>query len=219
VKNKRCDESSDLARRIRAAGIRIAIEEDDCKTTDVPPGVLIRLVGGEVENMALDFHGGTAFIIWACITINLPRFAIAAFGLELPWKCAVRWLEDPLELDGTSEVYRFDGRHLPDFERTQVLNHRADACRTLSPASSVKGCLLGVADECIPDAFRHGMTIPGFLSVFDQFSREFRSPISLWADRSQKPLPDTRRQATRKRLFDCPDPGYCQASLQDDDTS
>jgi hypothetical protein len=220
VKNKTCHESLDLARRIRAAGIRIPIKEDDRKATDIPSdGVLIRLVGGEAENMALDFHGGTAFIIWACITINLSRFAISAFGLELPWKCAVRWLENPLKIDGTSEAYRFDGRYLPDFERTQVLNHRADVCRTLSRGSSVEGCLLGVADECIPDAFPHGMIIPGFLIVFDQFSREYRSPISLCADRSQKLLPDIRHQVARKRLFDCPDPGYCHASLEDNDTS
>jgi hypothetical protein len=215
VKNKTCHESLDLARRIRAAGIRIPIKEDDRKVTDIPSdGVFIRLVGGQVENMALDFHGGAAFVVWARITINLRRFGISAFGLELPWKCAVRWLQDPLEIDGTSEVYRFDGNdYLPDFERTQVLNHHANVCRTLSRGSSVEGCLLGLGDQCIPDAFRHGMMIPGFLIVFDQFSREYRSPISLWADRSQKLPPSNRRQATRKRLFDCPDPGYCHASL------
>jgi hypothetical protein len=210
--SKRCHESSDLARRIRAAGIRIHIEEE--ATDVVPDGVLIYPLGGRVESIAVDFFGGTAFMIYASITINLPRFAIAAFGLKLPWECAVRWIEDPREIHATSKVYRFyGGNYLPDFERKHVLNHRANVCRTLSRGSSVEGCLLGLGDQCIPDAFRHGMMIPGFLIVFDQFSREYRSPISLWADRSQKLSPSNRRQATRKRLFDCPDPDYCHASL------
>jgi hypothetical protein len=218
VKNKACNESLELARRIRAADIRIHIEEDDCKSTDVPSaGVLLYLFGGETESTAVDFFGRTAFIIYANITINLPRFAISAFGLELPWNCAVHWLEDPLERDDSSKVYRFGGRDLLDFKRGRVLNHRADVCRTLSRGSSLRGCLLGVGDKPMPDHFSHGMMVPCFLSVFDQFGREYREPISLCADRSQKLLRRTRSQAPRKRIFDYPDSGYGHPLLQDDD--
>ena len=218
VKNMTCNESLELARRIRAADIRIHIEEDDCKSTDVPSaGVLLYLVGAETESIAVDFCGRTAFIIYANITINLPRFAISAFGLELPWNCEVHWLEDPLERDDNSKVYRFGGRDLLDFKRGQVLNHRADVRRILSRGSSLRGCLLGVGDKPMSDHFSHGMVIPCFLSVFDQFGREYREPISLWADRSQKFLRRTRSQGPRKRIFDYPDSGNGHPLLQDDD--
>lgn len=207
MKNKTHTDNLALARRIRAAGVAIYIGEDDGETPHDPPsGLRIRLFGGAFESRAIDFYGGAAYIIYASITVNLPHFAIAGFGLELPWKGTVRWLEDPVEIDGSSRMYRFGGKYVPEFERDEVLNHFADVRRTLSQGRSLGGALLAIGGEPIAEQFPHGAMIPAFLIVYDQFGRDYRSPIQLWADRSEKLLGRSRSGVPRKRLFDCPDP-------------
>jgi|SRR5579863_3223785 len=209
-------ESLYLARRIRAAGRQIYIEEDDRESTYVPSdGLLIYLFGEMSDSFATNFLGGTAFILKTNITINLPRFAIGGFGLEVEWDCAVDWLDDPSEGE-RPDVYRFGGRDLPEFERGQVLNHRADVCHIQSRGSSLRGYLLGVGDNPIPEHIQHGMMIPGFFIVYDQFLRPFRSPISFCADRSQKLLPRTGSKASRKSIFDSSDPEYSHSLLEND---
>jgi hypothetical protein len=175
-----------LARRIRAAGRPIHIEEDDGEARCIPSdGLLIYQTGGVNESCAIDYSGGTAFIIYLVITINLPNFGISAFGLELPWKNeSFRWLEDPLEIGGSSNCYCFGDKNIPDFERSRVLNHYADVRRVYSPGKSLKGCLLGCGFDPIPEHFRHGMMISASVVVYDQFWRECRSQVELWADRS-----------------------------------
>ena len=75
---------------------RSYIGEDDGKAPRDPSnGLPVYLGGGVIESRAFDFYGAAGYIIRAVITINLPKFAIAGFGLELPWKSQVRWLEDP----------------------------------------------------------------------------------------------------------------------------
>lgn len=202
-------ESLDLARRIRAAGVHVYIEEDDFKGTNpLSEGLHINLYGGLTESAAFNFYGGTVFIIYLTIAINLPRFAISAFDLELPWTSEIRWLEDPREIGGGSNVYKFGGRNLPEFERNRVLNHFADVARILPRGSSLKGCLLGIGTSPIPDCFSHGAIIPGFLIVFDQYGRRYRSSVSLWSDRKQDLAPGTCSKVTRKRLFECPDKDF-----------
>lgn len=203
MKNKAIDHLA-LARRIRAAGRPIYIAEDDGEALCIPSdGLKIHQTYGVNESSAIDCSGGTAFIIYVVITINLPNFAISAFDLEVPWiNNSFRWLEDPLEIDGTSCCYRFGIKDLPDFERGRVLNHRADVQRTYSSGRSLKGCLLGFALDPIPVQFSHGDMIPALLVVCDQFQRKYRSPVDLWADRSF-----ARSRARRKgSLFDRRDP-------------
>ena len=207
MKNKTHTDNLALARRIRAAGVAIYIGEDDGETPrDPPSGLRIRQFGGPVESRAIDFYGGAAYIIYAAITVNLPHFAIAGFGLELPWKGTVRWLDEPFDIDGSSKMYRFGGTYDPAFEKDEVLNHLADVRRTLSQGKSLQGALLAIGEEPIAEQFPHGATIPAFLIVYDQFWRPYRSPIKLWADRSEKLLSRSRSGVPRKRLFDCPDP-------------
>lgn len=196
-----------LARRIRAAGVAIYIGEDDGETPyDPPSGLRIRLSGGLSDSRAIDFYGGAAYIIYAAITVNLPHFAIAEFGLELPWKGTVRWLDEPFEIDGSAKMYRFGGKYDPAFEKDEVLNHLADVRRTLSQGKSITGALLAIGGEPIAEQFPHGAMIPAFLIVYDQFGRDYRSPIQLWADRSKKHLSKARLGEPRRKLFDCPDP-------------
>lgn len=197
----------ELARRIRAAGILIDIPEDDPDAPSVPlEDVLIRQTGGVVESAAFDFAGGAGFTVSLVVTINVRSFAISAFELEVPWGDTVRFLEDPLEINGTSEIYRFGGRYQLEFHRNEVLNHHADVRRILRRGSSLTGLLLAIGGQGIPDEFRHGTDIPAFVIVYDQYNWEHRSPISLWADRSAKLRPAANPKAKRRRLFECPDP-------------
>jgi hypothetical protein len=203
LKNKTTD-SLALARRIRAAGRPIYIAEDDGEARCIPSdGLLIYQTGGVNESRAIDYSGGTAFIIYLVISINLPNFAISAFGLDLPWKNDfVSWLEDPLQIDGSSRCYRFGGKDIPEFERHHVINNYADVTRILSLGKSLKGFLLGWSLDPIPEQFRHGMMIPAFVVVYDQLFREFRAPVELWADRSR-----ARSRVSRKGgLLDRRDP-------------
>jgi len=194
----------ELARRIRAAGCPIHIEEDDDEARSIPSKELrVYLTGGVNESRAIDWSGGTAFVVYLVITINVPNFAISAFGLELPWKNEYfYWLEDPLQIDGNSQRYRFGSGFLPEFDRHQVINHYSDVTRIFSAGQSLNGFLLGHGSEPIPEEFRHGMMVPAFVVVYDQQGREYRAPLKLRVDRS---LP--RSRARRKgSLLDHPDP-------------
>ncbi len=203
MKDKTIDHLA-LARRIRAAGCPIHIAEDDGEARRIPSdGLRVYQTGGLIESSAIDCSGGTAFIIQLVITINLSGFAISAFDIEPPWrKEFFYWLEDPLQIDGSSRCYRFGVKDFPMFERSRVLNHCADVQRTYSLGQSLKGFLLGFGFDPIPAEFRHGTMIPAFVIVYDQNWREYRSPVELWADRSR-----VRSRFSRKgRLLDRRDP-------------
>jgi len=187
MKDKTYD-SLNVARRIRAAGRPIYIAQDDGSPPSIPSeGLRVRQWGGLVESRAIDCGSGTAFIIQLVITSKLPTFAISAFGLEPPWKNDyLNWLEDPLQIDGASRCYRLGIKDVPEFEREHVINHYADVRHIFASGHSVKGFLLGYGFDPIPEQFRHGMMIPAFVIVYDQFGREHRSPVELQAVRNCK---------------------------------
>lgn len=207
MKSKIHQDSLALARRIRAAGCPIYIEEDDAETRCIPSdGLIVHQVGGPIDSSAVDWAGCTGFKIYLAITINLPMFAISAFGLELPWKSdSFYWLDDPSEIDGSPRCYRFGTIDFLEFERSEVINHYADVRRTFSPGQSLKGFLLGFGFDPIPDEFPHGMMIPAFLVICDQHWHKYRSPIKLWTDRSKKYVSKPRSGVPRRGLFDHPD--------------
>jgi hypothetical protein len=195
MKRKNSQADLGLARTIRGAGIPIYIGEDDGKVPQIPSsGLLVYQEGGVFENCAFDFYGPAGYIIRAVITVNLPGFAIAGFGLELPWESEVRWLEDPCEIgSGRSVDYRFGSKDLLEFPRSEVLNHLADVRRMWSRGESRKGYLLGIGNTPIPDQFQPRAEIPAFLIVYNQFIQEIRTPISLWTLRTKK-LPNNLGQ-------------------------
>jgi hypothetical protein len=198
-----------LARRIRAAGCPIYIEEDDGGARYIPSGGLrVYQTGGAFESAAFDWGCGTGFKVHLVITNNRPAFAISRFALELPWKTtSIQFLEDPRVIDGPSQYYRFIGGHVLEFERGQVINQFADVTQTFSSGESVRGFLLAYGYEAIPPEFPHGAMIPAFVVLYDQFAREFRTPVKLWADRNKKPIHDPRFGVRRKGgLLDKRDP-------------
>lgn len=208
-----------LARRIRAAGISIYIPEDDEKgCCDRSSDLLIYQFGGVNESLVFDLHGGAGFIIWLTITVKVPRFAIAAFDLELPWEGTVHWLEDPRNVNVVYayDNYKFSDKYRPEFGRSEVLNHLADVRRKWSRDDSLKGVLLGTVDQPIPEEIKHGAMISGTLIISDQFWQKYRLPVELWADRTAK----TRRSRSgiprRGRLFDHPDPGFERVPLEEE---
>jgi hypothetical protein len=176
-----------VARRIRAAGRPIYIAEDDGATPAIPSdGLRVRQTGGQMESSAIECAGGTAYIVNVVVTNRLPSFAISAFGIQTPWPTEYfRWLEDPLMIDGHSRRYRFGLREVQEFEREQVINHYADVRQILPCGHSLSGFLLGIGYETIPEWFRHGMMIPAFVIVYDQFGHEHRSPVELQAIRNR----------------------------------
>lgn len=192
-----------VARRIRAAGRPIFIAEDDGEARSIAcDGLRVRQTGGQMESCAVECAGGTAYILNVVITNRLPTFAISAFGIQTPWPTEYfRWLEDPLLIDGHSRRYRFGVEQVQDFERDQVINHYADVRQILPCGHSLSGFLLGIGYETIPERFRHGMMVPAFVMVYDQFGRPHRSPVELQAIRNR-----TRPRILRKStLLDRPD--------------
>jgi hypothetical protein len=189
-----------LARRIRAAGRPIYIPGDDGGTSEGPSNSLdVYQIGGQLESSAFEYSAGTGITIQLVITVLAPTFVIANFDVELPWqKIGFRWLDDPLEIDESLTKYSFSGRY-HEFERKQVLNHRADVCRTLRRGQSIKGFLLGNDMAPIPDEVRDASLFPATVIIGDQYSRRYRAPVELTAMRGEKYV---RRPSRRGGLFD-----------------
>ena len=208
-----------LARRIRSTGIPIFIEEDDGAVPQIPSrGLRIYQAGSLVGSRAFDFHGAAAYILEVVITFNLPQFAISYFTLELPYKGMVTWLPDPLEyFDMKLKDYVFRGQYPLIIPRGRVLNHLADVRRVYSRGDSLKGELLGIGEEPIPENFKHGEMIPAFLTVSDQYGREYRSAVSMWADRMERPNKRKRAETWRRGgLLDKLDPGFEPAPCEEE---
>jgi len=208
MKNKGFDQLA-YARRIRSAGRPIHIREDDGDVRSIPSdALLVRQTGGIIESTAFDWGAGTGFKINLVVTSKISGFAVSHIDLEPPWKqnhfC---WLEDPVVIDGWSQCYRFVGNENLEFNRELVINHRLEVTRPFSAGESVKGFLLGFGYDPIPEKFSQGKMIPAFLILYDQFSRPYRVPIELCADRRTKNLRPRRSSVRRKgKLLDKRDP-------------
>ena len=184
------------AYKLRALGVLLEIAESN--------DLIIKQLGGVTETRAFDLNGGlgTGFIIYLSIIIDVSKYAISRFALQLPWgDTSFRWLDDPVEIGAPWNVYRFPGTDALEFPRGVVMNHVAGLSRMWSRGEFVKGLLLGIGSNSIPDNFRHGSEIPAFIVVEDQFETPSLSPISLWTDRSAK-FSTPLRNKPRRRLFE-----------------
>ena len=181
-------------------------------------GLHVYQTGMRSETRAFNFYGNAAYVLNLIITINLPHFAISSFGLELPWKSYVWWLDEPDDADGRVTMYRFDPSYLLEFEKSQVLNHFADVRRTWSRGKSLAGYVLGIGDRPIPDQFQQDATIPAFLIIYDQLWQDYRSPVSLRTDRHLQPTRRSGLEIRRKgNLLDKPDAPLGHAALGNED--
>jgi hypothetical protein len=188
-----------IARRIRAAGCPLYIARDDSGPCEIPSESLdVCQIGALLENSAFEYSAGTGIMFQLQITTFTSGLAISRFDLELPWqKMGFRWLDDSLEIGSASSLYSFAGRYF-EFERKQVLNHRADVCRTLRRGQSLRGFLLGNDLAPIPDEVRNASLFLATVIVWDQFGRSSRAPIELTAIREKKRI---RRPSERGDLF------------------
>jgi hypothetical protein len=198
------EENLSIARRLRAAGIDIPIDEDESDVEQFSRrGLLIRTLLEIAGNSAVDLGKyGTFYQLYLRITTNLKGiFAPTQFGLGLSWDDPIcRLLEDP----HTSQ-YRVPGAGSFRYERNEVLNHRADVRYTLQRGQSMQGYLLWIGGP-MPDYVQHGTTVPTMFSVVDQFDRRFQEAIPLWADRSERLLGNkAHKKIPRRRLFDVRD--------------
>ena len=82
MKNRKTEPNLDLARRIRAAGADIYIEED---APQIPTnGLRIRQTGGVTESCAFDFYGAAGYILSVAISCRSSPFRLSS------WNCRTR---------------------------------------------------------------------------------------------------------------------------------
>jgi hypothetical protein len=193
----------DLTRELIDAGI-LSGEAQDAATSPAPTDVLIRQVGGVVESSAfdLDCGHGTGYILPLHVAVDLPRFKIYGWRLDLPWEDPqFHWLTDPLEYSSGEAMYQFSPTL--KYSRAEVINHR----HVLQRGRGLEGLLLGLGFESVPDLYRHGSTVNAHLLLIDEMNREFPTEVQLWVDRSaridRKPTKATAKK--RGKLFDKPD--------------
>lgn len=172
----------ELTDQLKAARILGAETGDGANTRPAPPGLLVCQVGGVADTTAFDLPcGGTGFILWVHVAVDMPAFRILSWELVLPWEDAqFQWLADPSERVPSDGMYQVPGCVGLKYPRDQVLNHR----RTLKRGHSLDGLLLGLGFESIPARYRHGTTIDASLVLIDEMGRGFSSPVQLWTDRS-----------------------------------
>jgi hypothetical protein len=172
-----------------------------------PPPVLIRQLGGVLENSAFSLPcGATVVMLYISITNDLPNFAISRFELGLPWSDPnFWWLEDP-EYSSPARVseYRFPGTK-DCFARNTVLNHRSDISKNLRRGQSIEGFLLGFGFKKIPPEL-YGKMVPAFLTVVDQFEQAYSEEIDLSIQRPDAHAVANRSKKKRKPIFENPDP-------------
>jgi hypothetical protein len=193
----------DLVRQMLQLGVWTDVPRADLTAVASQSRMRIDYIGGIAETSVFDLDpGGTGYMASLSLTVLREPFAIAAFGLAFPWTSApVIWLSDPAESNGPHNTYQFPGSHSPEFSRDAVINHRADAQRSLRRGKCIEGLLLGYGFDSIPDCFQHGGHVDGTLWVIDQFGEGQSAEIGFWIDRSVKLCPRKRNGPPRKSLF------------------
>jgi hypothetical protein len=190
----------DLTRKLIDAGI-LSGDAPDAAITPARKDVLICQFGGVDESSAfdLDCGHGTGYMLSLHVAVDLPRFKIWRWELDLPWEDPqFQWLADPAEYSSVEEMYQFSSTL--KYPRAEVVNHRHE----LQRGRGLDGLLLGRGYESIPASYRHGATVTASLILTDDMNHDFVTPVQLWVNRGA--LIDRKRaKATtknRRRLFD-----------------
>jgi hypothetical protein len=193
--------ASDLTRQLVTGGFLAGEAQDAAFIHPAPPGLLI---SQDVDMMAssafdLDCCPGTGYNLFLHIAVDLPRFAIWEWMLDLPWKDPqIQWLPDPTGHTFPNNMYQFPGCPDLKFPRDEVINHR----RMIRRGRPLDGMLLGYGFESIPDSYRHGANIDASLVLIDEMGRGFSTPVKLWINRRAKIDRKRTKKTTRGRLFE-----------------
>jgi hypothetical protein len=193
----------EIMQQIRQVGV--ATDVTNAELIDSRPSrkVHIDAAGGTPETSVFDLDPvGTGYMAWISLTVVDGPFAIAGFCLRLPWPIgAVVWLSDPADGNGPSYAYRFPGRQANVFPRDSVINHHADAQRSLRRGQRIEGFLLGYGSEPIPTTYKHGDHVLGNVAVYDQFDEQYSAETDFCLDRSARLAVASRVRPARKSLF------------------
>lgn len=115
-------EDTEMARRMRAAGVPLELDEDKREITPPANGLSIeRNAEGIAEAIG---ETSTGYILDVYIVPNVPwPFEIARATLQLPWDDPnFQWIRDPRENGAQYEVYSLPGTSLY-YPRDEVINH------------------------------------------------------------------------------------------------
>jgi hypothetical protein len=194
----------DLTRKLIDAGILLG-DAPDAAMTPARKDLLICQFGSVGESSAFDLDGGhgTGYMLSLHVAVDLPRFKIWRWALDLPWEDPqFQWLADPAEYSSVEEMYQFSSTL--KYPRAEVINHRHE----LQRGRGLDGLLLGRGYESIPALYRHGATVNASLILTDDMNHDFITPVQLWVNRAA--LIDRKRaNATtqnKRRIFDKRDP-------------
>jgi hypothetical protein len=168
----------------------VPLEATEADVMNLRGGNKIRLdvLGGTPETSAFDLHpGATGYTAWVSLTVLQEPFAVTGFVLSVPWPTGwLVWLSDPAEGNGPRNTYRFWGRDGHEFQRDIVINHYANAQRSLPRGKVIEGYLLAYGSEPIPTEFKHGACVAGHVGIIDQFDEMHSTETSFWIDRIAK---------------------------------
>lgn len=191
----------EMARRMRAAGVPLELDDDNCGDRPPAKGLSIeRNAEGMAEAIG---DTSTAYVLDVFIVPNLPwPVEIASANLHLPWDDPhFQWIVDPSGNGGHDGMYSVPGTCL-SYPRDQIINHFIGCGHALTQGRSLSGMLLGLGMD-MPKTVLHGSEVPAFLCIFDQFGREYSAAMPLRAHRVRASGP---KKSARKPLFSCPDP-------------
>ncbi len=193
-----CQTSSEVLKANEKVGAPY-VPEDDEAVQESAGDLLAYQTGGFADSAIFDFYGRAAVALRIVITMMRGGFAIAGFGLGLPWNDQVNSLPDPR----------------PRFQRIALLT-RARFCASVAravkrprkragmfrPGESVAGYLVGTSREPWTENLRHGADVCATLVIYEQFWCPHRSLVRLWADRSHPaPHPVRRVRLQRRRIW------------------
>jgi len=190
---------NDLAHRVQAAGVPVAIES----SKDEASSLLIRQDFDAYESVIFNLNGGTGLILPIKITVDMPLFVFSGVDIRLSrWPDA--WFR-PLEENDHDEWphYEFWGRSELKFHRSDTINGLLGGRTPFRRGEFLPGLLLAFCHEPLPEDIVRGEVLRGSIEIFDHFEQKHSAKICLQVhrevERERKPNP------RRERLFARPD--------------
>jgi hypothetical protein len=173
------EKGQELERRIRAAGIPIVTE-----AKEEAPELLIRQDFGAYESTVFDLAGAAGLILPLQITVNVPIFVLAGVAISLD-RYPNLWFR-PLDENPRDEWphYAFYGRSELKFDRSETINRFVAAPREFRRGQVLRGLLLALSNDPLPEEIAFGETLRGALTIYDQFECKHVAKFALQADRS-----------------------------------